>query len=56
MKELICAVVLFLCLFWILGLTGALECDRISIGEFIARGVPALLLLYGSFWIGGFDK
>jgi hypothetical protein len=56
MKKLICAAVLGFCLFWILGSAGMLECDKISIAEFVARGVPALILLYGSFWIGGFNK
>lgn len=56
MKKLICAALIAGCLFWILGVAGSLECDKISMAEFIAREVPALVLLYLSFWIGGFDK
>lgn len=56
MRKLICGALIGLCFFWILGTAGSLECDKISIAEFVAREVPALLLLYGSFWIGGFDK
>lgn len=56
MRKLICGGLMGLCLLWILGVAGSLECDKISMAEFIAREVPALVLLYLSFWIGGFDK
>ena len=56
MKKLICSALMGFCFLWILGAAGSLELDRISMTEFIARGVPALAVLYVSFWIGGFKN
>ena len=56
MKKLICAILIGLCFFWILGTVGALECEMISLKQFVVRETSAFVLLYGSAWIGGFNK
>ena len=54
MKKLICGILVGLGLFFIVGTAGALDQDKISVSQFVARETCAFVGMCLSAWIGGF--